>query len=208
MSGPFPPYALFVLSENVDADVSAYHPPLPCYTLYSNVLQYINGVIRHVFESEGSVAYKLALVTSVDYSGAPRKRYIDVGNGERREDIPPGTPPSVPSSFKSPFAGKTLQECASYMRDTPGDVAWQTEFFCTLDDNDKNQDTIMLVRRSKNEDGTAVHAFPEPTGTVTQFIINYVGDDWEDKMQRYKRVARKSGKEDRSVGVPFEYTQS
>ena len=165
-------------------------------------------MIRRVFESEASVAYKLALVTSSDYSSAPKKRYIDIGDGEKREDIPPGTSPSVPSSFKSPFAEKALQECATYMRDTPSDVAWQTEFFCTLDENDKNEDTIMLVRRFESEDGTAVHAFPEPTGSATQFIINYIGDDWEDKMKRYKRVARKSGKEDRSVGVPFEYTQS
>lgn len=174
----------------------------------SDILQYINAVIRRVFESEGSVAYKLSLVTSLDYSCVPKKRYIDIGDGEKREDIPPGTSPSVPSSFQSPFAGKTLQECASYMRDTPSDAAWQTEYFCTLDENDKSEDTIMLVRRFKNEDGTAVHAFPEPTGGVTEFIINYIGDDWEDKMKRYKRVASKSGKEDRSVGVPFEFAQS
>ena len=165
-------------------------------------------MIRRVFESEGSVAHKLGLVTSSDYSCAPKKRYIDISDGEKREDIPPGTSPSVPSSFKSPFAGKTLQECAVYMRDTPCDVAWQTEFFCTIDENDKEEDTVMLVRRFKNEDGTAVHAFPESIGSVTLFIANYIGDDWEDKMERYKRVARKSGKEDRSVGVPFEYAQT
>ena len=124
-----------------------------------------------------------------------------------RKEIPRGTSPSVASSFKSPFAGKTLQACAAYMRDTSSDVAWQNEFFYTLDENDMNEDTVMLVRRFSDEDGTALHAFPQPTESATQFTINYIGDDWEDKMKRYKRVARKLGKEDRSVGVPFEYAQ-
>ncbi|ETS78844.1 hypothetical protein PFICI_08697 [Pestalotiopsis fici W106-1] len=193
MSGPLSPYPLFVLSKDNDS-------------------QYLKTLLSELASAPGSGGCNnFTLVTATNNATIPVKRYVPIreGSDEMRESIISGTTPDVvPEPFTSPFTGKDLHECAKWIRDLPHDlnIAWQKEFFCAVDKHCRDENTLLLVRRFESaEDGLAVHAFPVAVTDADSFIMNYVGDDWEDQLQRYQRRAHRRGTADRSVGVPFEY---
>ncbi|KAM4060733.1 hypothetical protein HRG_001727 [Hirsutella rhossiliensis] len=185
MSGPNSPFALFVLSETVD-------------------VEYINQFLRRTAE-ENDGNFFLTVVHIPDpsspYACAPEHRTEGEGEGER--SLPSdGTRPPIADSFASPFLGKTLEDCAKYLRATPNNKDWDDEYFCVLGEEDVSEDTVTLVR---SFDDGAVHAFPCSTGECARKMYTALGDNFEEKLQIYKDITDAEGDKDRSVGEPYEY---
>lgn len=138
---------------------------------------------------------------SAPYDCAPDHQTVGEGD-EKRDLAPAGTSPPIADSFESPFIGKSLEECAKYIQDTPDNKVWNHEYFCVLGDEDKADDTITLVRSFSNG---AVHSFPCPTDETGLNMYTALSDNFEEKLQMYQKKTKSKGGNDRSVGVPYEY---
>lgn len=138
---------------------------------------------------------------SEPYACAPH--FHTVGEGDEERSVPSaGTRPPITDSFASPFLGRTVQDCAQYLRGTPNSKDWNKEYFCVLDDDDVDQDTIMVVRRLGGND---VHAFPCPVRETSRKIYTALSDNFEEKLLMYQRITKSEGNYDRSIGTPYEY---
>ncbi|KAI8965111.1 hypothetical protein F5Y11DRAFT_313888 [Daldinia sp. FL1419] len=177
-----PPYALFVLSENIDND-------------------YLNDVLRRTTEAnDGRSVFIVVSIpdTSSPYSCGPPRCYVGVGDEQRI--LTTGGTTAVPDSYISPFLGKTLEDCAAYLSGTPEDITWETEYFCALDEHSKEDDTMMMIRILPNG---RLHAFPRETKMAVLSMMTFLVDDFEQRLGVYQRMCRRQGKPDRSVGVPW-----
>jgi hypothetical protein len=69
-------------------------------------------------------------------------------------------------------------------------------------EEDIADNTEVLVR---SFDNGAVHAFPCSVGETARKMFTALGDNFEEKLQMYQRIAKSQGGSDRSVGIPYEY---
>lgn len=141
--------------------------------------------------------YDLWLVTSADYADAPKKRTDNQVNS--------GTSPPV-QPFESPFAGKTIEDCADWIKNAPDDVDFDRRFFGVLNERSKPDvdDTIMVCRigdgfnEGKKDE---VHYFP---CAADRCSFGYIPPgDFDERLQGYKRLRLLDKKPDLSRGEPF-----
>ncbi|MCJ1361328.1 hypothetical protein MMC16_000426 [Acarospora aff. strigata] len=96
----------------------------------------INSKLEQAYITDERAAWKLWLVTG-DYDDAPKKRTDNRLNE--------GTAAPI-QSFTSPFAGKTIEDAAEWLKNAPEDVDLNRMFFAVLDDRSESDDTITLCR--------------------------------------------------------------
>ncbi|KAJ4163428.1 hypothetical protein LMH87_005159 [Akanthomyces muscarius] len=127
LSGPVSPFALFVLSDKIGAD-------------------YINRFVQRTANSNDGDFFLTVVHIQDDFNPyicAPNIRTIDKGDDERNLDEQ-GTRPPITNCFTLPFVGKSLKDCAEYLRKSPDGKAWSNEYFCALSEEDVGGDTVML----------------------------------------------------------------
>ncbi|KAI8965379.1 hypothetical protein F5Y11DRAFT_312941 [Daldinia sp. FL1419] len=186
--GSHPPFALFILSDKI-------------------TVEYINKLLQRVADDNYGV-FCLTLVQTTDpsdpYDCAPDEVRI-VEDGRESIISTDGTRPPIPDSFVSPFIGKSLEECAEFLRRTPDKKDWNREHFCVLGDDDVRDDTVTLVR---GLDNGRVHAYPETVElTGSSMFTMWTGNSFEEKLQMYQAGVEEHPEKDRSVGKAFEYVK-
>ncbi|KAF3066435.1 Bifunctional epoxide hydrolase 2 [Daldinia childiae] len=120
MTGPIPPYALFVLVDDINAN-------------------YLNDALTRAYKGNFEAAWEQHLVGS--YEDAPKKL---------ENAYPEGTKTPIDVDFRSPFAGKPPEECALWLQNAPEDVALNREYFLFIDQFSKEDDTIQICRADQS----------------------------------------------------------
>ncbi|KAI1481016.1 hypothetical protein F4774DRAFT_408454 [Daldinia eschscholtzii] len=182
------------------------HSPFPLFVLSEKAsAEYLNDILQRTADQFHS-CYFLTLVHIPDpskaYDCAPDKEMAREGDREY-EVSQPGTKPPIPEPFVSPFIGKTAEDCARYLRETPENKVWNIENFCMITDDDVREDTITLVHGFKNG---AVHSFPVTVEeTWENMFTMWTELFFEEKLQQHQFVTELEPEKDRSVGKPFEF---
>jgi len=194
MSGPQPPYALFVTAEDIDVDVGP--APRLCHPSLTRI-QYINDTLTRAWKGDMEAAWELYLATD-DYDDAPKKRTDN--------QLSEGTKAPVSTDFKSPFIGKALEECAKWLQRAPEERELNREYFTALDEHSKEDDTVLLCRivDSDGSGNVTLQYFPVPTGDTVVEMQTSHGLVFDEKLQNYQRQRMTDGKPDRSKGEPYE----
>ncbi|KAI0134970.1 hypothetical protein F4814DRAFT_399545 [Daldinia grandis] len=176
MAGPIPPYALFVLVDGIDA-------------------HYLNDALTRAYKGNFEAAWEQYLVVG-SYEDAPKKL---------ENAYPEGTKAPIDADFRSPFIGKTPEECALWLQNAPEDVALNHEYFLFMDQFSKEEDTIQICRAEQDVRTGELHVeyFPEPVGDSTVRIATSLGLKFDEALQRYQRNRIRDGRPDRSKGVPY-----
>jgi hypothetical protein len=119
--------------------------------------------------------------------------------------LPPvyGTEPPIPESYKSPWYGKTVEDCARWLQDAPNDVASDKEHFAAMNEFSKEDDTVLLCRIKTNGGGLKVDYFPVTTAHIAMYLHTNNGDRFEESFGGYQRRMEDEGKPDRSQGGPY-----
>ncbi|EON68582.1 hypothetical protein W97_07840 [Coniosporium apollinis CBS 100218] len=177
MSGPQPPYALFVIAQGVNVD-------------------YINDSLTRAWKGDFEAAWELYLATD-DYEDAPKKRSDN--------ELSEGTRAPISTDFKFPFIGKTLEDCAKWLQRAPDEVELNREYFTALGEHSKEDDTVMLCRIVDSDDAgnVTLQYFPVPTGDAVVEMQTTLGVKFDEKLQNYQRQRMQDGKPDRSKGEPY-----
>ncbi|KAI1656459.1 hypothetical protein F4813DRAFT_364405 [Daldinia decipiens] len=186
--GNYVPFALFILSEKIS-------------------VEYLNTLLERALDTSESSAgwYILTVVHITDpsdpYGCAPDE--VIVRDGDRVYRMPQkGTRPPLDDSFVSPFLGKTVEDCARYLRGTPDKKDWNREHFCVLCDDDLLEDTVTLVRGFEHG---AVHSFPCPVDEIWgKMMTMWNGRSFEEQLQTYQYIVEEHPDKDRSVGEAYE----
>ncbi|KAK7413933.1 hypothetical protein QQX98_007201 [Neonectria punicea] len=182
MAGPIPPYALFVLTDDIDID-------------------YLNGSLTRAYKGNYEAGWDLYVATD-SYSDAPKRL---------ENQYPEGTKaPLENSDFRSPFIGKSLESCAEWLKNAPDEVALNREYFTAVDQFSRADDTVLICRVVSGQDKgeLAVEYFPEKTDDATTQMAVSIGLKFDEALQRYQRNRVRDGKPDRSNGEPYSRTSS
>jgi hypothetical protein len=107
-----------------------------------------------------------------------------------RQPPPEATKPPIESWFKSPWIGKTVEDCARWLQNMPKDSAVQREYFTAMDQFSKEDDTV-LTCRIRNNNG------------VSMYMITNRESKFDEAGESYQARAKRNGKPDRSQGGPF-----
>jgi len=217
------PFALFVVSDTITVDVRFQGPF--SYLLWSRCstdslqthLQHLNRVLADE-SSDGN--HLLAPVVEPDlsspYSATPRRPYDSTGKKMPAAEHPPPVPADILTPARNPFVGATLESCAAYLRASASvDPPWHTESFAVLGEQYVTHGTILVAHSYvAGEDKYApefikcfhdgVQAYPCEKGTVLGHLTLRTGQDFQEDLERYQRICKSSGVEDRSVGIAWE----
>lgn len=133
---------------------------------------------------------------------------------------PPPVSADLLTPAMNPFIGATLEFCAAYLRaSASADTAWDTEIFAVLDEQYIIHGTILVAHSYVVSDDTkyaplpikcfhnGVQAFPCEKGTVTGHMALRTGLDFQEDLERYQKICKSSGVDDRSVGIAWELFQ-
>ncbi len=202
MSGPQPPYALFVIATDIDVNVSSVPTCLLLRSRLTRILlpQYANDCLTRAWKGNYEAAWELYLATD-DYNDAPKKRDDN--------ELSEGTRAPVAADFAFPFVGKTLEECAQWLQRTPEDVELNRQYFAALTQHSREDDTVLLCRivnpddSGNNNNIIALQYFPVPTGDAVIEMQTALGMAFDERLQNYQRQRMQDGKPDRSKGEPY-----
>jgi hypothetical protein len=113
-----------------------------------------------------------------------------------------GTEPTLPSTYRSPWINKTVEDCARWLQSVPKDSPLNQEYFTVLNEYSKEDDTV-LVCRINQENGWKVEYFPQSTDEVAMQMHTNDGTRFDVKASGYQNVVGRLGKPDRSRAGPF-----
>lgn len=136
--------------------------------------------------------------------------YDDVPKNRNDNQLPEGTTAPIPQNFTSPFAGKTLNECAKWLQNAPSDVAIDKEYFTAIDEHSQEDDTVLVCRvlkQGKNGDGDGdveLAYFPQPTDKIVMEMATNDGLKFDEKAGNYQAQRREDGRPDRSRAGPYQ----
>lgn len=120
-----------------------------------------------------------------------------------RQPPPEATQPPLDDSFKSPWIGKTIEECAQWLQNAPSDSGVQREYFTAMDQFSKEDDTV-LTCRVRNENGEVeVDYYPLATKEIAMHMLTNRGSKFDEAGHAYQTRMKREGKPDRSQGGPF-----
>lgn len=125
----------------------------------------------------------------------------------REDNKPPeATKPPLSDSFKSPWAGKSLEDCAKWLRSAPSDVAVHKQYFTAMNEYSKEDDTVLVCRIVESKTGGEfdLEYFPESTDTIVMSMWTNDSLKFDEKAQNYQRARMRDGKPDRSKAGPYQ----
>ncbi|KAF2826407.1 hypothetical protein CC86DRAFT_370417 [Ophiobolus disseminans] len=171
-----PPYALFVLDKDIDNED-------------------LNECLQRAYD--GVWQSWDIWVATISYTDMPPPQ-------KPRQPPPPATQPPLPKDYTSPWVGKTVEECATWLQKAPIEDAVDTDNFLVMNEFSKDEDIILACRIVKGEDGMKVEYYPHPTGEVSMQMYTNDGRKWDEKALNYQRRQRAAGRPDRSRAGPYD----
>lgn len=133
------------------------------------------------------------------YNDAPQKRTDNrINDGT--------TPPVMSFPIPSPFAGRTIEAAAEWLKAAPGDVDLDRRFFAVLDEHSEANDTITIVRIGdggvEGREG-GVQYFPVKATEAAIYLNSMSSTTFDERLQGYQ-IGRKLKREaDLSKGEPY-----
>jgi hypothetical protein len=120
--------------------------------------------------------------------------------------LPPahGTVPPIRESYKSPWYGKTVEDCAKWLQAAPDDIASDKRHFAAMNEFSKEDDTVLLCRINTTNGGFKVDYYPVETKYVAMSLHTRNGSSFEESFGGYQREMDFQGKPDRSQGGPYQ----
>lgn len=118
-------------------------------------------------------------------------------------ELPPATVPPLPCAFKSPWIGKSVEDCATWLAGMPpgtphGDRV-NRDNFIVMDENTIEDDNILTCCWKQGETGEImVEYFPQPVVHTTMEMWTNDRLKWDEKATNYQRSRMMDGKSDRS----------
>ncbi|KAF2128259.1 hypothetical protein P153DRAFT_431952 [Dothidotthia symphoricarpi CBS 119687] len=171
-----PPWALFVLDENIDTE-------------------YLNRSLQLAHEWDNA-SWDLWVATD-SYEDMPKVP------GERGP-LPEATKPPLEDSFKSPWIGKTVEDCAKWLQNAPNNSAVLRDYFTAMDRYSKQDDTVLTCRVWVENDEVKVDYYPLPTAHIQMYMWTNRCTRFDEAGYHYQSRVKRDGKPDRSQGGPFE----
>lgn len=133
--------------------------------------------------------------------------YDDAPKNRDDNELPEGSRAPISQGFTSPFAGKTLRDCAQWLQQAPSEVAVHKEYFTAIDGYSKEDGTMMACRivESSEPGDVEVEFFPQSTDTIVMEMATNGGLKlFDEKAQNYQRSRMNDGKPDRSKAGPYQ----
>jgi hypothetical protein len=189
-----PPFALFVLDENVDTEVNA-TPNIHYNKQATDDQQYLNRSLKLAHDLEANAHWDLWVATN-SYEDMPK------APGERQPP-PEATKPPLEASFKSPWTSKTVEDCAKWLQNAPSDSGVQREYFTAMDRFSREDDTVLACRIRNEDSEVKVDYYPLSTAVISMYMVTNRASKFDEAGQAYQSRARRDGKPDRSQGGPF-----
>lgn len=178
-------------------------------------MQHLNWVLA-AEESYGS--YSIYPVDEPDlsspYSAIPRRQYDPSGTIELPDEgLSPPAPADLLTPARNPFVGASLEECGTYLRSSDRvDPPWDLEFFLVMDESYLTHGTLLVAHSFVAGDETryypytfrcfrsGVLAYPSERGDALGHMSLRTSLDFVEDLERYQKICKSSGREDRSVG--------
>ncbi|KAI4606669.1 hypothetical protein J4E80_009981 [Alternaria sp. BMP 0032] len=177
-----PPYALFVLDKSITNE-------------------YLNSVLERAYHGDGDSGWDFWVATD-SYDDLPACPEV------HKPPPPGGTEAPVPSSFVSPWLGKTPEDCAKWLQAMPRtedtdekkyvvDTPVNDAYFVFLNEFSKDED-IVFVAHIVEEDGEEmrVEYFPQSTDRVQAAM--WTNWRFDEKAILYQRRQFNNKEPDRS----------
>ncbi|KAL9617682.1 MAG: hypothetical protein Q9160_007515 [Pyrenula sp. 1 TL-2023] len=172
-----PPYALFVVAEDID-------------------VHFINDTLVRGWKSLDQASWLLWLATDT-YDHAPMRLSND--------HIVEGTKAPI-STFTSPWVGKSLEECGQWLKGAGDRAAFCQKFFAAIDEYSKADGTIQLCRivpAPNHPDSITVKCYPIDRELAAQHFFVLAEGDFEQRLASYQLKQLHFKKPDRSKGKPY-----
>ena len=119
------------------------------------------------------------------------------------EPPPEATKPPLSESFKSPWVGRTVEECAQWLQDAPKDSAVLKDYFTAVNEFSKQDDTVLTCRVRFENGKLKVDYYPMPTEQISMLMLTNRGSYFDERGSGYQARVKHEGKIDRSQGGPF-----
>ncbi|KAH8701248.1 hypothetical protein GQ44DRAFT_632234 [Phaeosphaeriaceae sp. PMI808] len=152
-----------------------------------------NVILEHARSWDADAGWNLWLTTE-SYEDMPR----DSPNG-----VVYGTELPIPESYKSPWYGKTVEDCARWLQAAPNDVASDKRHFAAMNEFSKDDSTVLLCSIKTGDGKFKVDYFPVATKYIAVYLHTRNGDQFEESFGGYQRRRKDEGKPDRSKGGPY-----
>lgn len=137
--------------------------------------QTIEEIIKNAAERCEMYCYWLADT----YESLPERKYEDtVPDG--------GTVPPIDSTWRSPFIGKTMQQCADFVKNAPSDRGLCKLHFVILDKEQYERDG--WVTCGKIMDNGEISAIPGDATLSTEFLYGYDDGMWDSYIQDWEEM--------------------
>jgi hypothetical protein len=122
-----------------------------------------------------------------------------------------GTKPPLLETWSSPWAGKTVEDCAEWLQKMPSvegpqyyhHTSVDRNYFLAMDEYSEGDDTILVCRVTKKENGELrVDFVPQATVEVQMYMWTNQGIMLDGRAEQYKRTMALEEKPDRSRFKP------
>lgn len=151
--------------------------------------QYVNESLKRAYEGSYQAGWSL-WVANDSYANIP----MEHNNS--------GTEPPLDSTYNSPWLGKSVEDCAKWLQDTPQETALNKNHFTVLNEYSKADDTVLVCRISIDPE-FKVDYFPQPTDDISLEMYTNSGLKFDEKAANYQATMETQGKPDRSRAGPY-----
>lgn len=158
--------------------------------------QYLNRSLKLAHDWDANATWDLWVATAA-YEDMPK------APGERQPP-PEATKPLLDDSFKSPWVGKTVEDCAKWLQNAPNDSGVQREYFTAMNQFSKEDDTVLTCRIRNENGGVKVDFYPLPTANISMYMLTNRDTKFDEAGHSYQAKVRREGRPDRSQGGPFD----
>jgi hypothetical protein len=105
----------------------------------------------------------------------------------------------IAESFRSPWIGSTIEDCAKLLSEAPSEIALNTNYFTAIDVHSKEEDTVLVCRWLEYSGSLIdVDYFPQSTDLIAMMMRTNLGSKFDERADGYQTQCRKLGNPDRS----------
>jgi hypothetical protein len=125
--------------------------------------------------------------------------YDDAPKIEENNTGPQGSIAPIAESFKSPWIGSTIEDCAKWLREAPPGIAVDRNYFTAIDIHSKEEDTVLVCHRLECPGSLVdVDYFPQSTDMIAMQMWTNLNSKFDEKADCYQAQCREDGSPDRS----------
>lgn len=120
-----------------------------------------------------------------------------------RQPPPEATRPPITDSFRSPWIGKTVEECAKWLQAAAENSVVVRDYFTAINEFSKEDNTVSTCRVRIEDAGLKVDCYPISTEEIAIMMLTNRGTVFGERGAEYQRTMKRDGKIDRSQEGPF-----